>query len=776
MKLSLSWIFDHIASQWQHHDIASLIQKLHATTAEVEAYEYVNLDLDSFTVAHVSSKSDEKTVFFSLELSKELSITGKNEYPLRSFYLLKNDLQGWRMALLKDFGSSKEGLVPELFITPDEFAGSWKKKYEKEDYLITIGNTSITHRPDLWSHRGFAREVAALLGCPLHDERHFLTDVAIKKNSLEKNNKDLSLALEASECSVASALVIPHITWNPSMLFMASRLARVDSKPIDAIVDATNYVMFDIGQPMHAFEGSFFSDKKLVITHAQAGQTIMLLDGQSIELTSQSLIITNGQKPLSLAGVMGGAESAVSQKTKSIVIEAAHYDAASIRTSAAHYKLRTESSTRFEKKLDPQQTTTALQRFLHLLNANSIEYTLQGPIIATGYEYVQHSIHLAHDMIEKKLGCSISYDFVMATLNALGFSIHYDLHKNEYTAYVPSWRAKDVIIAEDLIEEVGRYFGYDNIPHELPCLQVKPTRSEKIEKIAIIKQFLAFAARSHEVRNYALYDEEFLKTIRWQPPMSLSIKNPVSEQMVRLVTSLIPHLFKTVQGNKSYEECLSFFEWNKIWPQHNFLSALYGDVREVTSCAGLVYAEKKTIDFYYQKDILDHLFKLLNCEISWIKADKDLPPWYHPYKTAFLVHKEKIIGVAGSVNPGFMAHFLPGDAFLYEFNGDVLLDLIEEEQTFTPLAKYQDTWRDISMLVPLSVTVESLVERIKKASSSIFDIKLMDFFQKQEWNDRRAVTIRFFARDANKTLSSDEIDRIYEHVVTALKPAGVEIR
>jgi len=778
MKLSLSWIFDHIASSWREHDIPHLLQKLHATTAEVEGYEFYSIDLSLFTVVQIIAHTGEQYTAHSKELKQEITVHSSNQLQQDSFYLLKQETKGWRLAIPSDFGGTKEGALPALYVTESEFAGGWKETFEKDDYVITIGNTSITHRPDLWSHRGFAREIAALLGCSLVDEKHFLTDFPVQ--NLDEEGSDhtapLQIVLETKDCSHLSALYMPKIEWRPSLLPMMHRLVRVDSKPIDAIVDATNYVMFDIGQPMHAFDASFFDDKKLVVTRASQGESVTLLDGHTVELTSHATVITNGSKSLSLAGIMGGMDSAVTKKTTALVIDAAHYNAPTLRMTAAHYKLRTESSTRFEKSLDPMQTTPALLRFLHIMDKNGIAYLAQGPLVYRGHECKPHHIVLTHEMIEKKLGVALTYEFVVKTLNALGFGVHYESSQGRYTVRVPSFRAKDVTIAEDIVEEVGRFFGYDTIPHELPCLPLKPISSDKVEKIYTIKQFLAYTAHAREVRNYALYDEEFLRAMQWQSGKGLTLKNPISEHQVRLVTSLIPNLFKTIHTNRSYEDQLSFFEWNKIWPHEDFLTTLYGTKTEVASCAGIFFDEKNPVDFYQKKDILVHLFKQLNLEIVWIKADHDLAPWYHPYKTAFLRCKEKVMGVAGSVNPGFIAPFLLGDAFIFELNGDALLALSPQEIEFIPLAKYQDTWRDISMIAPVAVTVQSVLDRVQAASSLIFNVELLDFFHKDEWRDKRSLTVRFFACDTDKTLSSEDIEALYAQVVETLKPLGVEIR
>jgi phenylalanyl-tRNA synthetase beta chain len=630
-------------------------------------------------------------------------------------------------------------------------------------------------------NRGFAREMALLLDCQLIDEKHFLTDYSIKysKHSEDKAAENgITLAWQTEKCNRIAGLYISQISNKPSLLSMAHRLLRVDSRPINAIVDVTNYVMFDIGQPMHAFDAEKLAKKRIVVTLAQEGQSLLLLDEQTITVTEKDIVISDGKKPLSLAGVMGGREDAVNPETKSLIIEAGNFDAASIRNTANHFKFRTESSTRFEKSLDPLQTTTALLRFLHLLEKNNISYEAQGEIICLGKEVKAHSIEILHSFIEKKLGVQILQGFIVKTLISLGFEVQIAPHNNEvmYTVKAPSLRAKDIVIPEDLVEEIGRVFGFDKIPHELPSLSMKPSNISVVQKMYSIKQILAYNASAREMCNYALYDEEFLKLLRWHPKNTLRLKNPISEHMTQLVTSLIPNLFKNIYTNNAQEDVLNFFEWNKIWNHLPEIEKSKVPFLEQASLAGIFFDGKKPIDFYHKKHILSSIFTMLGIDIQWTKSDQELAPWYHPYKTAVLVHNNIQLGVAGSANPGFLEPFLIGDAFIFELNGDLLQEIPHKEFVAKPLAKYQDTWLDISMLSPASITVEQLSTTIMNVTSTIFKVELIDFFQKEEWLDKRSITLRFFARDPDKTLSSADIDNLYNHVLKALAPLGVEIR
>lgn len=781
MKLSLTWIFDHILSSWKEHNVPDLINKFNTTTAEIENYEYSSSDLSSFTLVKIISKNTDSVIVYSAELDQEFSLVIRPDLDIERVFLIKNDNNQWRWAQGQDFKSEKEGLLPQLYSKGQDFAGGWKENFEKEDYIITVGNTSITHRPDLWCHRGFAREIAAILGCQLKDEKHFLSDYSIKYSNLVEDKAEgsaLILVRETEKCKKIAGLHISKISSSPSLLSMAHRLLRVDSRPINAIVDTTNYVMFDIGQPMHAFDAAKLIDKKLIVTQAHEGQHLKLLDDQTITLTKVNSVISDGNKPLALAGIMGGVESAVNEKTESLVIEAANFEATSIRTSAAHFKIRTEASTRFEKSLDPFQTTVALLRFLHLLEKNNITYTTDGNIICLGEEIRLHALEVSHLSIEKKLGVSIAQEFVIKTLVSLGFDVNSTQNQDEviYIVKVPSFRAKDVRISEDVIEEIGRFFGFDKIPHELPALAMKPSDISSVQKIYDIKKLLAYTASAREVYNYALYDEEFLKIMRWQPIHALTLKNPISEHMTRLVTSLIPNLFKNIYSNNAEENLLNFFEWNTIWQEPSQKEKSQESFIENSSLSGIFYDEKNAVDFYQKKHFLSVIFTMLGLTVTWIKTDQEVAPWYHPYKTALLVHNETPIGMAGSVNPGFIAPFLKGDAFIFELNGDLLRTIVHKTVVFKPLPKYQDTWLDISMFVPISISVVQLSDTILKVTPTIFSVELIDFFQKEEWIDKRSVTMRFFARDPNKTLSSDDIETLYNHVLQALIPLGVEVR
>lgn len=777
MKLSLAWIFDHLKTSWKHHDIPALIHRFNTTTAEIDSCEHLIIDVDALTLAQVKKIAADSVVLFSPEHKKDYSCPVRNDAYVDQFFLLsiKDGRAVW--AAEKELGGSKDSYIPSLHVEATLQAGAWKKTFEKEDYILTIDNIALTHRPDMWCHRGFAREIGAQLGIELVPEHELMHEIPIKKGDEKLQSDQLAVALDVSPeyCKRFAALHIPHIQNRSTSLFLAHRLIRIDSRPISAIVDATNYGMFDIGQPLHAFDANKITAHNLVVKQSQEGQKLTLLDDQEITLSAGDIVITDGKKPLALAGIMGGKETAVQLDTKAIYVESASFVANKIRKASLQYKIRTDASTRFEKSLDPQQNVLGLLRFLKILSQEQLSFTMPEIVLSLGADVKQHSIIVAHSFIERMLGVSLTPDFVMQTLNALTFGVqrHDKNGALEYIVEVPTNRStKDVLIAQDIVEEVGRYYGFDNIPHELPALPMKPSDLTRFDRINRLKNYCAYAARAHEVRNYALFDEEFLKMLNWQPQSSVSIKNPVSSNMYRLVTSLIPHLLKNVHNNATHKDAYNFFEVNSIWQK---APSPQISVKEHTAFAGIFFDANIPINFYQKKEILSELFRSFGMAIIWSKAE-NIAPWFHPFQTAELMLNNQSLGFAGMANPTMLQTVVQGSAFIFELNGDMLFNTSVAQKIAKPVSKYQDSWRDVSMLVPLAVTVQQLKALIMKASSNIVSVELVDFFQKDEWHDVRSVTMRFYVRHEERTLVNEEVDTIQERVLEGLKTVGATIR
>jgi len=780
MKLSLSWLFDHIQEKTALSDelVGKIAERLGARTTELDQVKKIVYPLEQLTLAQLKTKSDTTHTLNSPELRKEITVPARKEAVVGSWYLLIKDTKEYRYATNQDLHGEKEGLLPELWVPEADQAGEWKKNIKPVDYIIAIDNKAITHRPDLWGHRGFAREVAALFNYTLRAEDDVAALLPIRHHVQQapaSKEFPFELAIDTATCRRLAAMAITEATLKPSAPWMAFRLIAVDSRPLHAIVDATNYVMFDSGQPMHVFDAAAIKNK-LEARNADAGEKVTLLDGETITLTPQDCIIADGRKPLALAGIMGGKESSTTLASTTLIAEAANFDADVIRLSSVHHKRRTESSVRFEKSLDPNQNTFALLRFKRLLNDLNIAYKAPQAIVSLGALAQERIVEVSHTYLQERIGATVSADTVVTNLTKLGFGVVVQQKEKAtwYTVAVPTFRAtKDVLNKEDIIEEVARLVGYDNLSPHLPSRLMKPLDQQAILKMRALKKHCAFGLQMHEVNNYALYDEELLRTVQYEPRDTIALKNPVSENWRRMVTSLLPHLFKQVASNVPRYEQVNLFEINNVW-QHTADAGII----ERKKLGMIFFTYKKDFDFYEGKARLQTLFDLWRMLVVWQKpaTEKEMAPWYLAEQSAELVWGDTIIGHAGKAAPRWLQTIGEGDAFIVELDAQFLLEYQPEPLRYYAVSKYQPVELDISMLVPLTVTVDAIKHAIAQADARIIAVQLTDFFEKAEWKDQRSVTMRFTISDADKTLVKQEIDDVWESVVKKVSTQGAQVR
>jgi len=766
MKISVRWAFDHIESNWATVDMSHLVQLFNEKTAEIEKTEHITTDLKKYSLVRITHVGEQKVVALSDEWHTKIELSPRSDVQMNAQYLVKKESDGsYEWATLMDFSSDKEGLFPTICDTQE-----WKNSFEADDYILHVDNKSITHRPDLWGHRGFAREVAALLDLPFKDEHHFLANKDIQNYTQEVSataDNPFAVATKDPElCTRFAGLYINSIENRSSSLWIAHRLARIDARPIDFIVDATNYVMFDISQPLHAFDADKIPTQTIALQRATAGQKLQLLDNQTIELTGSDLVVSDGERPLALAGIMGGKESGISLQTKQIFLESANFDATTIRRTSARFKIRSQASARFEKSLDPHQNVTGILRFLKLLDSEGLSYMCMKDIVSLGKLCEPITIDVSHGFIEQCIGTKIETSFVIKTLEKIQFKVK--SLGDVYSITVPTFRAtKDIGIKEDIAEEVARFYGYSAIPTQLPKKEVKTHSLEHVHRRRSIKQLCAYSMVMREVYNYAFFDESFLAQLHWKPADAVAVKNPVSENHSRLATSLVPGLIKCLVTNSTQEQ-MRFFEWGRVWHEEHQIS-------EQSTLSAILF-DKKKVGFYDAKAILEQLFSFLDMSVEWQKIDTPKYPWFMQYQTAQLLVDDTVLGIAGKVDKTFLHQVIEGDAFIFELNGDALLSYVRPQQRYEEPTKYPSVERDISMLVPLRLTVRHVIHAIKVVDSSITSIRLIDMFDKREWVDQRSLTFRFNIQATDRTLTKEDADRVWQKVANTIKELGATVR
>lgn len=786
MKLSLAWLCDHLVFDSKisvkvtldQINVSELINRLSQTTAEIESVREVNFSLDHFVLARVTNFKNNMIQLKDTDGDRFFELDFRIDLLLNDFVLLSECNDTFRYARLEDLGGTRSDMLPALFLPATEVQ-AWKSYIETKDYILEIDNKSINHRPDLWGHRGFAREVATIISAALLPEmgdedaegEGILQSMPIERfQSKSPVNAEHPFEVEIQDfhgCKRLAVLSLPTIENVGSHPMLASRLARIDSRPIRSFIDLTNYVMFDMGQPLHAFDADKIFIQKLVAQRACKKEKMQLLDGTAIELAADDIIISDGKTPLALAGIMGGAETAVTLATKSILLEAANFDAHSIRVTSQRVKKRTDASARFEKSLDPNQNVPALQRAVKILRNLNIPFQARS-IISIGDFAEPIALKISHREIEQKLGFSMTSEFVIATLTKLGFGV--GEIDGEYRILVPTYRStKDIKIKEDIVEEIGRFLLYYEKQYRLPYRQTVPFDTSAVYRTRLMKETLANALAMHEVYNYNLYDNEFLKKLSYTPLNSVQLKNPVSEHWQLLVTSLIPHLLKNVMENQNkYEQC-RFFELANCWKLNK------DKIEEKKMLAGIFWVSGN-IDFYEMKALMQKFFHALKLDVSWQKC---LPedPWWLSQKTAQLLHKDRRIGLAGVANNDFFAEEISGNAFIFEIDGDFLISSDDiKTALYKPVSRFQPVQLDVSLLVPIEVAVSTIEEKIVHSDSRITATYLIDMYEKKEWQGVRSLTLRFILQDNERTLTSEDIDIVLKKVHQNLTALGGQIR
>lgn len=791
MKLSLAWIFDHIDADWKLQDINLILSKFNTTTAEIEGFEHVKFHLNSFFLAKESSKNETEVKLSVPELQTKIVlpvrsqanevVSGGVKHPI---FMIKKLHDGFAWATLHDFGVEKDGLMPALDASTTEVNGSWRQMFQSEDIIIEIDNKSITHRPDMWGHRGFAREIASLLNLPFKDAKKFLAKrevLCFDQNTKPTLTCPIIIENQAEKaCSRFCGLYFKSIENAPSNLFITSRLLTVGSRPMNGIIDIANYLMQDWGQPVHTYDADKIEGQKVVVRMAKYGEKLTLLDGNEIELTDQDLVIADASKPMCLAGVKGGVNSAVDSFTKSVFFEAATFDAATVRKSAFRHKTRTDSSARFEKTLDPNFTSEAALRFLELLRKCRIKAEIAQEVVSVGHESKVMTIEVEHEFLSKRIGVELSKDDVINPLKKIGFKVDLKKRKDKtvfYQVTVPSFRAsKDIKIKEDILEEVTRFYGFCKIPLIVPMAPKIPFDCGKITRLRKIKNYLVGCAKMTEQQNYSFADEDFLSETGLKLSLTPRLVNPASQNNVRLIDSLVPSLFKNIKNNHVHKDSLAFFEFGRIWGIEN------KKIIETKNLAGVFFEKKKAADFYEAKQYIVDMLRLLDVDtdrIKWQKVQKSEKEWYAEYQCANIILDDRKIGILGIADQFFLSKLKIHEscsAVVFELDGNWLLEPEVKQKRYAAFSKFQESYFDLSFMVPLSIKSADIIDTIRAVNTMIKKVELVDFFEKNDWTDVRSLTFRAWVEHFDRTLEKDEIDTVMHQSIANVEALGAKLR
>lgn len=630
------------------------------------------------------------------------------------------------------------------------------------------------NRADALSMIGTAYEVAALYNTKM-------TKPETTSNELELSaNDELTVTIENEDkVPYYSARVVHDVTIEPSPIWMQARLIKADIRPINNVVDISNYVLLEYGQPLHMFDQDAIGSQQIVVRQANEGEKMTTLDDTERELLTSDIVITNGQTPIALAGVMGGDFSEVKEHTSNIVIEGAIFDSVSIRHTSRRLNLRSESSSRFEKGIATEFVDEAVDRACYLLQTYANGKVLKDRVSSGELGAFITPIDITADKINRTIGFDLSQNDIVTIFNQLGFDT--EINDDVITVQVPS-RRKDITIKEDLIEEVARIYGYDDIPSTLPVFE-KVTSGQLTDrqyKTRMVKEVLEGAGLDQAI-TYSLVSKEDATAFAMQQRQTIDLLMPMSEAHASLRQSLLPHLIEAASYNVARKnKDVKLFEIGNVFfangegelpDQVEYLSGILTGDYVVNQWQG----KKETVDFYLAKGVVDRVAEKLNLEFSYRRADID---GLHPGRTAEILLENKVVGFIGELHPTLAADNDLKRTYVFELNFDALMAVSVGYINYQPIPRFPGMSRDIALEVNQNIPAADLLSTIHAHGGNILkDTLVFDVYQGEHLEKgKKSIAIRLNYLDTEETLTDERVSKVQAEIEAALIKQGAVIR
>lgn len=625
------------------------------------------------------------------------------------------------------------------------------------------------NRADCLSMLGVAYEVAAVLNQDItqpDEEVDFSEQKATDYVSVEVDDPELN--------PYYGAFIIKDLEIRQSPLWMRNVLMAAGIRPINNVVDITNYVLLEYGQPLHAFDFGKLNSDKIVVRRARENEKMVTLDDVERTLSSDYLVITNGKEPVALAGVMGGANTEVNAQTTTVLLEAAYFDSLSVRKTVKETGLRSESSTRFEKGVDPNRVAKAGMRAAHLLQKYAGGTVLANPVTFDKLDRSEKVVDINTAEINKRLGTQIETDEISAILNRLQFS--FEPHEDGFSVTVPTRRG-DIIIFEDMLEEVARIYGYDNLPFTLPegSSQAGGLTKQQLLKREV-KSYLQGAGLMETITYSLINDESITKfvspEITKMNPEPVHLSMPMTEDHKTLRLSLIPELLRTVSHNQARNQMdLAYYELGKIFIAEE--KELTKQPTEKLRASGILTGnwlthlwqqEKKQVDFYLVKGIVEGLFDFLDVEVSFKQAKH---PDLHPGRCAVIAINDQTVGYLGQVHPKLEKTMDIKETYVFDIDMDYVFEVYRNTIGYKPIPKYPSVSRDIAFIVDANIQAGDIKALIEETGAPLVTtVHIFDVYKGEHLEEgKKSIAISLLYQDPDKTLKDDEVERSYQEIV-----------
>ena len=797
MLVSYNWLKQYTNVE---DNANALAEKITRGGIEVEGVEYLAEEISNVVVGYVVSKEKhpdaEKLNVCQVNVGEEENlqivcgapnvdagqyvIVAKVGAKLPGIKIKKAKLRGVEsqgmICSLAELGLSKS-VVPKnyqegiyVFETDQELGSDVVEVLGLNDYILDLSITP--NRADALSMRGLTYELGAL-----YNNKVNFNDVE-KEENYEATL--LQVAIESDSCRNYVGQVVKNVEVKSSPLWLQTRLMNSGIRPINNIVDITNYVLLEFGQPMHAFDKDLVGDK-IVVRDAKEGEVLETLDGEERKLQTSDLVITDGTRAIALGGVMGGKNTEVSEETKNIILESAYFNPTSVRRTSAAHGLRSDSSARFEKGIDPNMQKAALARAVELILELCPNAVVESSVGVVNKEE-EKVVEITTSYINNYLGITLSTEEIAAILEGLSFTV--EVTGENLVVKVPS-RRPDISIKQDLVEEVIRIYGYDNLASTLPKFS-KTTKGGLTYSQRMVRDLRAVYATLgfNDTINYSLVSEEEATEYTLEDHHKVRLLMPMTETHSTLRQSLVPGLLNTVQYNVARKQKdLKLLEIGRVFfgsgddniqPKETlYLSAaLTGEER-----ATKWLKESSSLDFFAAKGYLEVVFDRLGLDEK-VTYKKSKLEGMHPGRFAEVYLGEKRIGFIGEVHPQVADKLGLNTTYVFEINLDEVISESKVKPKYEEVTKYPEITRDIAMLVDVKDEYQNIYNVIESVNSKLITkVELFDLYVGAELLvGKKSLALTITYSDKQKTLTDEEVTAVHDKVLSALTEYGAIIR
>lgn len=638
------------------------------------------------------------------------------------------------------------------------------------DTVLEIDNKSLSNRPDLWGHYGIARELSAIYNVPLKELPKYEIDANIPEYNVEIKEPD--------KCRRYVAVEIDGIYEKSSPLWMQSLLVKTGQRPINAIVDITNYVMVAVGQPLHAFDKTHVSGEKIVVRNAKKNEELLLLDNNKIELTTDDLVISDESDAMALAGIRGGKKDSILPDTKGVVLEVANFSANTVRKTGKRFAEKTDASIRYEKGMDTQRVDEGVNLALELIKEIFPDSKIIKYVDVYPNKTPNNRIEVTEEFLDTRLGKKIPREKIEQILSALGYEVTYK--KGTYDVVVPSWRSTgDVTLKDDVMGDIARILSFDSFePKNIDITIEHAIKQNDVLLDRRIKEYLSLRCGFYEIYTYPWIDEKYIRAAKVNLDNSLRLATPPAPELAYLRSSLIPGMLEAIAKNLRYYDEFNLFETSQVYIKGDYRPSEEDEILPIqyNYLTGCIVGKNARDIFYQAKGVLENMARY--CHMEELKLEQlEKPGWADKNAYLNITLDGEIIGSLGLVSIQALseAKIKRANVAMFEINADKLIPYASRTNKYERLPELPLVEKDLSLIVDKDVAWSTLSDSIK---SLVAEVEFVDEYRGEKIPDgKKSITLKVRMINEGTTMTSEQITEKINKILKVLnKKCGATLR